>query len=248
MMFDLIVLFGVGVLCGGVNTVAGGGSLLSLPILIFLGVPPLIANATNRVGIVMQNVFAITGFHQKGVNLIRFSLPLGISSIVGAYVGAKFSLELSDSQFKLVLALVMMGVILISLWNPAKRFAAFESRESGKYWVLSTISFFFVGVYGGFIQAGVGFLSISATMMINRFDLVKANCVKVTVALFYAFTSVIVFASYDMIWWRYGIALGFGTALGGWLMSRHSVLKGHAWIQKVVLILAGVMAFRLLLI
>ena len=243
----LFLLFCVGLISGSINVLAGGGSLIALPLLIFTGMPPVIANATNRVAIVMQNLCGISGFYQQGVTTFKFSLPLAISATLGAFFGARIAVDLTDEIFKIVLASVMFGVILTSIWNPSKNIGNEPARDSGFYWVLSTILFFFVGLYGGFIQAGVGFLSLSVTSVVNRFDLVYANCIKLTVALFYGLTSVVVFASHDMIWWAEGVSLGSGAAVGAFFSSRYSVLKGHTWIQRIVLISATAMAIRLLL-
>jgi len=240
------LLFLVGILTGALNTMAGGGSLLSMPLLIFMGLPPIVANATNRVGIVMQNIFAISGFKQKGVNLMRFSLPLGLMSIVGSLIGATYSLTLSDSQFKTVLAIVMILVLIISNYSPTHS-EQHIPRLTGSPWLLTTLLHIFIGMYGGFIQAGVGFLSLITTTTINRLDLIKANCVKVTVALFYSSASLILFAFHGKVWWIHGLTLGLGCALGGWLGSHLSVLKGNQWLQKVITITVICMAIKLLL-
>ena len=118
---DILILLIVGVCIGGINIIAGGGSLISLPLLIFLGVPPTIANATNRVGIAMQNVFAVYGFHQKGVNLIRFSLPLATTGILGAIIGARMAVEIPDYLFKTILAVVMVIVVGFMLFGPTQK-------------------------------------------------------------------------------------------------------------------------------
>jgi uncharacterized protein len=244
---DLFLLFIVGICVGCINIIAGGGSLITLPLLIFVGVPPVIANATNRVGILMQNVFAVYGFHQKGVNLIRFSSPLAVTGIVGAIIGARFAVDIPDHLFKSILAVVMLLIVGVMIIDPSKKMLEGAERLTGKYWALSAGAYFFIGLYAGFIQAGVGLLCITVNVLINRMDLVKANCVKVTVAFCYALVSILVFVYYDMIWWSYGLSLGVGMAIGGWVMSRYSVKKGHSWIRKVMIAVIVCMALRLLL-
>ncbi|RAP34230.1 integrase [Candidatus Marinamargulisbacteria bacterium SCGC AAA071-K20] len=242
---DFLILFVTGVFVSLINVVAGGASLISLPVLIFLGVPPLIANATNRVGIVSQNIFSVYGFHQKGINLIRFSLPLAGCGIVGAVIGARVAVDIPDHLFKSILGVVMVMIVVVMIYDPIDKIKQGDERLTGKYWIFSAITYFFIGVYAGFIQAGVGLLCITTNVLINKMDLVKANCVKVTVAFCYALTSIMVFVYYDMVWWSYGLALGAGTAVGGWFMSRYSVKKGHKWLKNMLLLVIVCMAIWL---
>lgn len=244
-MFDAVLLIVIGGVCGAINTVAGGGSLLSLPLLIFVGVPPVMANATNRIGIVLQNVFAVSGFYQKKVNMLKFSMPLACSGLLGGGIGAYGALQLSDEQFKLVLIVVMIIVAIVMMIDPTQRLHSTREKLDGRQWVYATVAFFFIGLYGGFIQAGVGLISITATTLINGMDLVKSNCVKVTVALCYALVSVVIFAYHGQILFGHGISLGAGMAMGAWFMSRYSVKKGHAWVKKAVVCVIIFMAIRL---
>lgn len=242
----LFLLFLLGITVGFFNTIAGGGSLLTLPMLIFMGLPPVVANATNRVGILCQNISANVGFYKKGVRDYDLSMPLGIAALIGAFIGAQFALKIPAALFNKILAGVMIMVSTIILIDPMKRFYKGEANLSKQRRIISFITYFFIGIYGGFIQAGIGFLTIASLSIIHGLDLVRCNAIKVMVALFYAGISVAVFAFAGVIYWKYAIVLAAGTSIGGGISSRMSVTKGHAWIKKMLVPIIIIMAIRLL--
>ncbi len=242
--YEVIILIAAGFFTGFINTVAGGGSLISLPVLIFLGLPPSIANATNRVAIFAQNVFAVAGFKSKGVSAYPYSLYLGISAFFGAIIGAEISVELSDDLFKRLIAIIMVGVLIVTLINPAKKGFNVE-RLSRKHKTWGIISFFFIGIYGGFIQIGVGFIIIAALTHINHFSLVKTNSAKVFLVLIYTMAALGVFIIEGQINWVYGLTLAVGNSTGGWIASRFSVRKGDKWIKGFLTVMVIALAIRL---
>jgi len=142
----------VGFAVGFINTVAGGGSLLSLPVLIFLGLPPAVANGTNRVAIIVQTAMATAGFKSKGVSTFPFNVYLGISALVGAIIGARIAVDVDGEAFNRILAIVMLSVVLIIIFKPKIKVTDLQERLSGKYLWLGIIVFFFFGIYGGFIN------------------------------------------------------------------------------------------------
>ena len=160
--YKLLILIPVGVIAGFINTVAGGGSLLSLPVMIFMGLPPAMANGTNRVALFLQNISGVAGFKSKGIFVFPYSLWLGISALLGAIIGAKISVELDDKTFNQIIALVMIGVVLLTVFNPGSKAKQAIEDLSKKAQTIGIITFFFVGIYGGFIQAGVGFIILGS--------------------------------------------------------------------------------------
>lgn len=242
---QLLTLFGIGIFVGFINILAGGGSLLSLPLLIFLGLPSATANGTNRIGILMQNVVAIAGFHQQNVMPWRISLLAAVPAVAGAIAGAQLAIDLPDDQFKRALALTMIGVLILILADPSKRLRENPRPLAGWRLLAFVIGFFGVGVFGGFIQAGVGFLII-LVMALTGFDLVATNAVKVIVVFVFTIAALAVFIMNDHVDYLLGAALGFGNALGGYIGTRYAVRKGHAWIRGFVIIV--VIAFSLYLL
>jgi len=242
---NILLLLVVGVVAGSINVLAGGGSLITLPVMIFMGLPPAVANASNRLGIIAQNIFAVAGFQSKGVNAFPYSIYLAASAFVGAIIGAKISVDLNEELFNRVIAVIMIAVVLLIVFNPIKKVEVQKENMSPKAMAIGIVSFFFVGIYGGFIQAGVGFLMIAVLTNINGFSLVKTNSAKVFVALIYSFSAVGVFMYEDVINWQYGLTLAVGTSLGGWLASRWSVKKGDKWIKRVLVVAVIGLAVKL---
>ena len=242
---EALIVIAAGTVAGFLNVVAGGGSLITLPLLIFLGLPSAVANATNRIAIVGQNIFAVAGFSSKGVSTWPYSLYLGVSALVGAVIGARIAVDIEDKLFNRILSVVMVLVAVAILIKPLKKPGQQEERLEFKYQVIGIISFFGVGIYGGFIQAGVGFIMIPILTSINRLSLVKTNSAKVFVALTYSSAALVVFIVEGMLNWGIGLTLALGNAVGGWIGSRWSVAKGDVWIRRVLIVAIVVLSVKL---
>jgi len=242
--FGYLILFAAGCVAGTVNVIAGGGSFLTLPILMFLGLPPGVANATNRVGILLQNVAAVWSFDRHGV-LDRGALWwAALPATVGAGLGASAALVISDDAFKSVLALLMVAVSLYTLWRPHRQPVPGVAHDPPRSaWLLAAV-FFLTGIYGGFVQAGVGFFLLAATSLAGL-DLVRGNAVKVLVVLCFTSLSLAIFVWSGRVQWLPGLALAAGTILGGLVGARLTVLKGHRWVRGVVTAAIVVFAIKL---
>ena len=242
---EIGLLIFVGFVAGSINTIAGGGSLLTLPVLIFLGLPPNIANGTNRIAILFQNVFTTAGFKSKGVTTFPFSIYVGISALIGSILGAQLAVDINGDTFNKILAIIMVLVVSYMVFKPTSIQLYTIEKKSGKNLWLSIFIFFFVGVYGGFIQAGVGFIMLLVLSSINNFSLVKSNAIKVMVVLIYTIAAVAVFAYNDKIDWKIGLTLALGNSIGGWVTSRWSVKKGDALVKKFLIVMVVIMAIKL---
>jgi len=245
LLWQVPLLFAVGTLAGILNILAGGGSLLTLPLLIFMGLPSAMANGTNRVAIFAQNVFAISSFKKRGVFPLRLALLCTLPALAGSWVGANLAVSMDDLLFKRVLALVMIGVMIFTVLDPMKKLRLEERSMTPLRGAVILLSFFGVGIYGGFVQAGVGFIIITA-LLVHGLDLVRINAVKVIVVFFYTLIALGVFIVHGQIDWALGIALAVGNSLGGWIGPKLAVAKGHDWIKQVVTITVLVFALKLL--
>jgi len=235
----------VGFVSGFLNILAGGGSLLTLPLLIFLGLPATVANATNRVGVLCQNIFAVTSFRRRGVFPAGLALLCSAPALVGSYLGARWAVDIDEQFFKRLLAVIMIGVLVITLVDPMKKRRV--EAVSFTFWrtFALLVSFFFIGIYGGFVQAGVGFLIIPA-LLVHGLDLVRTNAVKILVILLFTIPALWVFILHDQVNWSLGLALAVGNASGGWVASHVAVKKGHDWIKKFVSVTVVLFALKLL--
>ena len=241
---DIIILLFCGIIAGFINTVAGGGSLLTLPILIFMGLPSNIANGTNRIAIFMQNIFSISGYKSRGVSDFKYSSWLSVSALIGSIIGAKIAININQDMFNKILSIVIIIVVLTIIYNK-KTFNINSENISIEKKIISVIMFFFIGIYGGFIHAGVGFLILSILSNYNGIQLSKANSIKVFVVFVYTFFALIVFIMENKINWILGINLGIGNSIGGWIASRWSYNKSDKIIKIFIIISSAIMAIKL---
>lgn len=244
-VFKVLLLFAVGAVAGFLNVLAGGGSFLTLPVLIFMGLPPTVANGTNRVAIFMQNVVAVKKFHDYRVFPLRFALLVVLPAVFGSILGAYSATIIADAVFKKILALLMVGITLLSMSDTTRGLEKREVKITGFRWVLIILIFFAIGFYGGFVQAGVGFLILSA-MVLTGFDFVEANAVKVFVILIFTVFALIIFTLQHKVNYLWGLVLGCGNVLGAYTAAAAAVKKGNRFVQKVVFAAIVVMALKLL--
>jgi uncharacterized protein len=243
-LYQIPIVILTGFLAAFLNTVGGGGSLFSVPILTFMGIPITSANATSRVALLFQNISAVGGFKSKGVELPwPYSLYLGLSSLFGGLIGAVLAAHVQDETFNRIFVGVMILSVALIIYDPFK--SKGEEKLNFKSQVIGTICFFFIGIYGGFVQAGIGFLIIGVLSLVNNLSLVKSNYVKVFAAIIYTAASVAIFAYEGKIIWLTGFILAIGHALGGWYASRWSVDKGEIWIKRVMIASIIAMAIKL---
>ena len=239
---ELTILAVAGIVSGSLNVVAGGGSFLILPLLLFFGLPASLANGTNRVGVMAQNFGGLTGFHRHGAIDWRWSLTASVPAVIGAGIGVWAALAIPDFAFRRVLSIAMVAITLWSLFSRQRNAVARPLMRPTHPLVMG--GFFLVGLYGGFIQAGVGFLVLAITTAAGM-DLVRGNAVKLLSVLLLTVLSLSVFASAGEVDWPRGIALGAGNLIGSQIGVRLAVSKGHDWLQRVVTITVIVFAIGL---
>tara|TARA_B100000902_G_scaffold397895_1_gene463004 strand:- start:104 stop:961 length:858 start_codon:yes stop_codon:yes gene_type:complete len=244
---SILILVGIGLFAGVVNTLAGGGSLVTLPVLIlFLGLDEATANGTNRLMVIVAAIVASYGYKSKGISTHPYGLYFGIAATFGAIIGAKIAIDIDGDTFKRFLAIIMITVGLIIVFR-SKSIASLDlpERLSGKYLVAALIGFFFIGIYGGFLQAGVGIIIMLLLTQVSRLSLVRTNSVKAFSVFFYSIAAVLIFALDGKIIWMVGLWMVLGSIVGAWISSRWSVDKGDKVIRITLLIMVTYMAIKL---
>lgn len=244
---DYLILAGVGGIAGIVNVVAGGGSFLTLPVMIFLGLPPTMANGTNRVAILLQDVGAVWGFDRHRVVDWSWLRLAALPILAGAGAGTWIAVSVGDEAFRRSLSIIMVVVALLILWNPLEPGdpdAGVARREGWKGRLMLGAGFFLIGLYGGYVQAGVGFLILALASMAGL-DLVRGNALKVLVTLLFTPLALGLFAWQGHVDWDAGLALACGNVAGGLAGVRVTVLKGHEWVKKAVTVAVVAFAIRL---
>ena len=239
-MFFFVAVYAVGVIAGFLNVMAGGGSLITLPMLIFLGLPAATANGTNRVAILVQSVAAVTSFRRQGYAETRAGLAFALATIPGAVAGALVAVHVSDALFRAILAGVLI-VSVVGLLFPSRRTRG-QGAMSTRAFAAALFAFVGIGFYGGFIQAGVGFLFMLVLHQLLGLDLVRTNVYKVLIVLFLSIPALVVFIVTGNVVWGTAIALAAGTATGAVIATRISVKGGERPIRVVLAIALLLMA------
>ena len=240
------VLVIIGVAAGFMNVMAGGGSLLTLPVMIFAGLPPAVANGTNRVALVAQNATAVRQFAKKGFSEPKRSLTLGVCTLPGAIAGSLLAIHIDPLWFKRLLAVVMVAV-LISIFKKPKPASAGDEPASRGRLIAAHVSMIGVGFYGGFIQAGVGMIFMAVLNGLMRIDLVRVNMHKVFVIGVYMLPSLIVFALEGKVVWLAGLTLAVGNSTGAWIATKVQIERGEGSIRVVFAVAVLAMAVKLVL-
>ena len=245
MLYQDLLLVATGILVGFVNTLAGGGSSILYPILIFLGMPIHTAIGTSRVGFLSQGIFSFAGFKSKGVFLFPFNLYVALSAMSGGIFGAWFSLQVSEKKMTGILAFIMILIAMLILLQSKLKINQLPHRINGKWLWISFAVYFMIGMYGGFIQAGMGFMIILAGGFVNRFNLTEANSIKALIVLVLTAPTLYMFASKGLVNWEAGIAIATGTATGSWLTSRWSVHANEKYLRIFIATVVVLLAVKL---
>lgn len=220
---------------------AGGGSLITLPVLLFTGMPAGLANGTVRVAILAQNIVAVTSFHRKGLVEPRTSIKLALAAVPGAIAGALVATFIPDRWFEWILAVVMV-IAAGGLFSPRGSNNAKGKANTG--WI-SITAMVFIGIYGGFIQAGVGMLFMLMLYQLVGLDLVRVNAYKVFIVAIYTVPALTVFALSGNVDWMAGLALGIGNAIGGAIGAQSTMKGGEKGVRIAVAVAVVLMAVRL---
>ncbi len=243
---EIIVTILLGTTAGFINTFAGGGSMLVVPFLIFIGLPANVANATNRIAILLQNVVSVGSFKQKKIldfkTDSKLLLPVALGSIAGAFI----AVDINEEIFKKVIAGLLIIMFFMLLLNPDAWVKANADKAKMKSPWLRNVIFFLLGIYGGFIQIGIGFFLLAGLVLGCGYDLLKANAIKLFIVLFYTIIALAIFIWNDLVDLKVGLILACGNMLGAWLGVRFSIKWGAKYIRYFLLVVLVIVAARLL--
>jgi len=231
----LLIISGIAV--GFVNTLAGGGSAISLSVLMMMGLSPAMANGTNRIAIIMQNIAAVGSFKKQKVLDSKKSLLLSIPAVLGSLIGAWLAVDIQKEIFEKAMGLILIVMLIFMFYKPKnwvqENVELVNKPLTWKQYAL----FFLIGMYGGFIQVGVGYFLLAALVLGAGYELVKANAAKVFIVLIYMSSSVFIYVYHDLIHYGMGFTLAIGTVIGALIASRLAVKKGAKVIRWFILVI-----------
>ena len=240
-LYVAVVAAGFG--AGFINTLAGSGSLITLPLLMFIGLPPTVANGTNRVAVLLQTVVAVSRFHKDKQIDFRRAFMLAIPAIVGAILGAQIAANLNETVMRQVIGGLMVVMLVVVLIRPKRWLEGRPEMMVRPPGWLQIVVFFAIGVYGGFIQAGVGVFLLAGLVLGAGYDLVKANAVKNLLVMCFTVFALIVFVINNQVIWEIGLIMALGSMAGAWVAARMAVKRGAVfvrWILIAVIVVSAV--------
>jgi len=244
LFLKFIAIFISGVFAGFMNVLAGGGSFITLPVLVFAGLPIDIANGTNRLANFIITSYSTYRFEKKGLNTFKYAIPLGIPALFGAILGAYISISISRALLSKIVGIFILAMIPFIFMNKETMIKGKKNIRKNTF--VTYLIFFLLGIYGGFLQAGIGFFLILSLVFFVGFDLVRANAVKMGVAMIYTLFSTLVFILTGRVQFLYGIILATGGVVGAHLSTHLSVKKGSAWVRIVLIIIIIASAIKFL--
>jgi len=239
-----LLLFVVGTIAAFINVNAGGGSSLTLPALIFLGLDTATANGTNRIAVLMQSVSSVSAFKKENYSQHKLSWKISVLTLPGAVIGAFTAIEISDDVFKKILAVIMIAIIVMMLLPSSKK-TTFDNSEDKKLTFPVIIAFLLVGFYGGIIQVGIGFILMALLQKAMKFNLIFVNMHKVFIVCVLTVPALLVFIFMGKVNWYWGISLALGNSFGGWWATKISIRKGDGFIKIVLIISIFIIALKL---
>lgn len=238
--WEALLLIVGGLVAGVINTMAGGGSALTVPLLVLAGVPGNQANGSNRVGVLAASGAAVASFRRSGVDGLKDATPVLWPAVAGSLIGAYGISRVADETFETIFGYLLIPIILLTIFKP-------KPAEGTEPWpvAVTAVVFLCIGMYGGAFQAGVGLVMLAALTRAG-FDLVTANSVKVLVNLVVTMIALPVFIVQGDVVWAPALVLAAGFLAGGWFGAKLAVRGGERIVRVFMVGAALFLAGRLI--
>lgn len=234
-IFEIVLLVVSGLMVGFINTLAGGGSVISLSVLMMLGLPATVANGTNRIAILVQSLGATSGFRQQKVLDTKKGVWLAIPAVIGSVIGAWIATDINEKIFERAVAVILIVMLFFIVYKPEHWLKEQKHLIEKKISIWQVIIFFFIGMYGGFIQIGVGYFLLAGIVLSAGYELVKANAIKSLINLLFTPLAILVFSVGDQVYWKYGLVMAGGNLVGALVATRMAVKKGGNFVRWVII-------------
>jgi len=243
--YCLLVLAGTA--AGVVNTFAGSGSVFTLSVLLFVGLPADVANGTNRIGTTVQSLIGTTAYYRSGKLETRRGLKYLLPVLVGAVFGAFTAADLNEEALRYAIGGIMILLLLLTVFNPQRYLERKQLLKGNSGELLIIFVFLGIGFYGGFIQAGIGIFLMVALSVASPFRLVEANGLKLLTVFLFSFPVLAIFLYFGQINWLVGLWVALGQAIGSYFASKFVVKNKSAnkWLKGLLIIMMVVTIFKM---
>ncbi len=233
---EILMLIIAGLLVGFINTLAGGGSIISLSLLMFMGLPSQVANGTNRIAITLQTLTASLNFKKAGLLSSRKGILLGIPAVIGSIVGSYIAIDINEELFEKLVVGIMFVMLIFIFYSPTIWLKGREDLLKKKAGWIQYLIFFAIGIYGGFIHAGIGYVLLIALVLGSGFNLLEANALKVLIVFMYVPFSLLVYVISGDVKYSYGFIMAIGNIAGAFIASKFAIERGANFVRYVILI------------
>ena len=252
--FQILAASGAALIAGGINSVAGGGTMVSFPVLLALGVHPLLANATNTVGIGPGALGSLWGFRAELRKLPRSSAWLLVPGLLGSAVGAVLLRHTSAKAFERIVPGLVLFATAMFIVAPEIRRRLKQRRPSatasGGAGAGVFAALFLISIYGGYFGAGMGILLLSALSISGMTDMLEMTALTSLLSLATNAVAGVIFAVSGLVHWPYAGTMAIGAVLGGWGAAGIARKVGGVWIRRLVVTiglgLGATMLYRVL--
>ncbi len=248
---EYLLLFGGGLLAGIMNTLAGNGSAITLSLLIFLGLPPNVANATNRIGAMVQTITAVLSVRKTPRTKFMFKETqwFFIPSLIGSTLGAFLAVKIDPGVLEFMIGIIML-LLLATLLNKPKKWLKATNLGSKSKTLLNWFLIFLIGLYGGFLQMGIGIMILSVLVLLMQYSLKDGNIIKLLLAMVFLIPAFFVFLGSGEMQWKPGVALACGQAIGAVIGARYILFLPKAntyvrWLLIVILSISSIVMLQL---
>lgn len=239
---NISLLVIAGIVSGFINVMAGSGSFITLPLMIFIGIPAPLANGTNRIAIFLQNIVSTRSFYKSKMLSFSTAIKLAIPTILGSIAGAQIAVDIDERIMEIVIGIVMLVMLAIMFYKPEKWLKSHkqqtETTHVVKLWYYPL--FFVIGLYGGFIQAGVGIFLLTALVMVADIDVIRSNAIKVFINMVFTPFALLVFMLNNQVDYTTGLILSAGSITGAWIATKTAIKWGATYVRWIVI---GVLIF-----
>ena len=242
----IIILIISGIIVGFINTLAGGGTIISMSLFMLLGLPPVVANGTNRIPVILQNLVSVFNFYRDKRLDIKKAIYCTVPVIVGSLIGSNLSIVVSDDIFIIFFVVIMVSMLILMFLNPDKWLKGDENKMNTPVSPLQLFLYFLIGIYAGFIHIGMGYFVLAVLVLMGGYNLLRANAMKSFIVLCYTPFSLIFFMYYGKINYEFGFIHAIGNMIGAYVASKWAVKWGMNFIRWVVVVFVVISCLHVL--
>lgn len=244
LFLEIILTFFIGILASFIGAIVGGGGLISIPFLMFLGLPPQIAIATNKFGAVGLSIGSITKFKKEKI-IWEYVIPFSILAVIGGVIGANLLLEINENYLSKIVGIILL--VLLPFVFMKKDFGIKNINSTKKQKILGSVVYFLLMIFGGFFGGGAGTLIIGTLIYFFGFKIIEANATDMVPWFIVSVISLIVFIINGIVSYYVGITLFFGMLVGGYYGAHTAIKKGDKWVKSLFIVLVIISSIKILL-